>query len=98
MGVLELACPYMTPQQTHYTPPLPTPQYDVHLPLLTVKETLEFAHAALWASGCKNDLGVEFGRVGGWRLLGGSWQAPLQRRLDATALGDASGRAALPCI
>lgn len=40
-------------------------QYDVHLPLLTVRETLAFAHDALWAAGCKNDLAAEFAQVGG---------------------------------
>lgn len=38
-------------------------QYDVHLPLLTVRETLAFARAALWASGTKNDLAPEFTQV-----------------------------------
>ena len=39
-------------------------QYDVFLPLLTVRETLAFANHALWLSGCKNDLGAEFAQVG----------------------------------
>ena len=43
--------------------PRRAPQYDVHLPLLTVRETLTFARAALWASGTKNDLANEFRQV-----------------------------------
>ena len=38
-------------------------QYDVHLPLLTVRETLAFARDALWAAGTKNDLAAEFHQV-----------------------------------
>lgn len=38
-------------------------QYDVHLPLLTVRETLAFARDALWAAGAKNDLAPEFHQV-----------------------------------
>lgn len=34
-------------------------QYDVHLPLLTVHETLLFARKCQWASGCKNALEEE---------------------------------------
>lgn len=46
-----------------FSTPTPSPQYDVHLPLLTVRETLAFARDALWASGTKNDLAPEFHQV-----------------------------------
>ena len=35
----------------------------MHLPLLTVRETLAFARDALWAAGAKNDLAPEFHQV-----------------------------------
>ncbi|PSC75525.1 pleiotropic drug resistance 5-like isoform A [Micractinium conductrix] len=38
-------------------------QYDVHLPLLTVRETLEFARSALWLAGCKHDLSDAYAAV-----------------------------------
>ena len=38
-------------------------QYDVHLSLLTVRETLAFAQSALWASGCKHDLRAEIAQL-----------------------------------
>lgn len=44
-------------------PPLP-PQYDVHMPLLTVHETLLFARRCMWASGCKNMMEAEAEKVG----------------------------------
>ena len=74
----------------HLGAPPTSLQYDVHLPLLTVRETLAFAGAALWASGAKNDNRKEFERVR-WGALavrdvrqgaarGGRWDAaPLQQ-------------------
>lgn len=44
-------------------PPVP-PQYDVHMPLLTVHETLLFARRCMWASGCKNMMEAEAEKVG----------------------------------
>ena len=38
-------------------------QYDVHLSLLTVRETLAFAQSALWASGCKHDMRSEIAQL-----------------------------------
>lgn len=40
--------------------PPPARQYDVHLPLLTVRETLTFARNTLYAAGSKHDLADEF--------------------------------------
>lgn len=45
-------------------PPDFPPQYDVHMPLLTVHETLLFARRCMWASGCKNMLEAEAEKVG----------------------------------
>ncbi|KAL4448626.1 hypothetical protein ABPG75_005845 [Micractinium tetrahymenae] len=63
-------------------------QYDCHLPLLTVRETLAFARACLWESGTKNDFREEFGRVleaeaarVGRDVLPQATQAELQRLL-----------------
>ena len=38
-------------------------QYDVHVPLLTVRETLVFAQACLWEAGAKHDMHEEFHKV-----------------------------------
>ena len=46
----------------HPCVPLGPVQY-VHLPLLTVRETLALAQAALWASGCKHDLRAEIAQL-----------------------------------
>ena len=38
-------------------------QYDVHVPLLTVRETLVFAQACLWEAGAKHDMHEAFHKV-----------------------------------
>ena len=39
-------------------------QYDVHLPTLTVRETLAFAQACIWSSGARVKAGSMFSKVG----------------------------------